>query len=283
MLSITNSNIKFTSQPRIGPITDSWKHPENAGTMMSAQYDLATPMEAIGSVTFSGTGSGAGWTIGFMQAVSQVDWAVYRGQTPVEGSVLVQKGAQFGQGSRTCFDAQRSGTRFQRPIGMHTLLVGGMRSLPCAASLPSRSALPITLDVALQDQPRWFHVYLLTNRRTGAVNTLVEARAEVTLCAVLAAIDPTGRVHVLRGWFWTVLWQNKFDLNSGPPAVVLSLPIGSGNRCTVGPVFTGAPTDPRFATIFTELPRGICNIEQNRESFKTRLETTEWTSFNVPR
>lgn len=281
MLSITGSSISITSRPRIGAITQSWNDPENAHSF-SAEYNLAAPMEAIGSVTFGGGAGAAGWTVGFMQAISLVDWAIYRGATPATGSVLLRKGLPFGQAGQTCFDAERPGTRYQRAIGVQTRLVSGTSSLPCATTLPANSHLPVTVEVVLQDQPQWFHAYLANNSRTGQLNQLAEARAEITLCAVLAATNPAGVVQILGGWIWTVLWQNRFEFNMATHTIA-TVPVGSGNRCTVGAAFSGPPTDPRFTTVFTGMPHSTCNIEQNRGSAVTRVETTEWTSFDVPR
>lgn len=245
-------------------------------------------MEAVGTVTFAGRRgetSAAGWTVGFLQAEwVDTSWGLYRGARHDDGSVFVQRSRPPARPCQACIDTTGPDQPFygnpatdkpRRPVG-------GGNVAPFVAPVPVGAALPLKVSALHSDSPFTAFDWQWTNRATGQPNLLKEAQWEMNFCTVLVARDPQGTMHMLRGFYWNVACQAAFPAHPGLTIKGRSLP--RGTHATVGRIFAGPPTDPRFLSVLTRPQRMTCNDMLLSAIVTPNVqEVAGWPDFDVRR
>lgn len=278
MVTITGSTLKVTAVPRIA----AFRRP----TPPEIQFFCIGDLNAIGTVTLKpgADGLGVGWTVGFLQAqVSEVDYAIYRGIDPKSGSVIEDRvGATLPV--VPCFDAKFSGTPFIRP---DTELLGGLAG--ASTMLASTGRPPIMMDakgetvtVGHLDSPSQTFRTMRRNSVTGQPNFINEAYVEFGFVTVLAARDPAGRFHYLRGFTWSVRWHQKVTVIV--PRTLASVPVPGGDRFVLGAMFEGPPKDAAALRVFEGARATICNRLGDHAQDNPELRMLDgWPPYTPPR
>ena len=210
----------------------------------------------------------------------ETNWGLYRGKTLADGSVFMQRARAPARPRQACFDANSPGTAFYGRLGAPLEAAGpGGIDLPTVVQAQPGAALPTKVRVGHWDAPQDTFPLTRMSRKTGKMNYLAEAQLEFAFCTLLAAREPNGRMHHLRGLYWNARWQSLFRWLGKLPT---HIPIAGGNNATVGRPFLGAPTDKRFAPLFTSTPGLTClqiyNIAKTNPNIK---ETDGWPVFDV--
>jgi hypothetical protein len=96
---------------------------------------------------------------------------------------------------------------------------------------------------------------VLLNSLTNEPNYLREGQVELLFCTALALREPGGRFHLLKHFFWNVLWQATFQPSDFPLATHAPwLPPQVRKKDTaanVSKVFDGDPDREPFRNILT--------------------------------
>ena len=114
------------------------------------------------------------------------------------------------------------------------------------------------------------------------MNLLREAQREMSFCTVLVVRDPQGKMHMLRGFYWNVACQAAFPAH---PDNALQWPtLAQCTHATVGHVFTGPPTDPRFLSLLNRPQSMTCNdLIRSAVATPNVREVAGWPDFDVRR
>lgn len=267
---MANCSIAITTRPVLDDVKQMPGYPG------WAHWAMRQPMEAVATVTFdAGDHPGPGSSIGWLQAMSFNNWAIYKGATPADGSAWLQKGSPTSA-LITILDSDATGLPFVFKADQPQALFGGGK-LPLAASL--RPTTPSPVRLMLQDTPDFAWRYEITNGKTKAVNLLTEVRIEMQFCATVASRDPQGRFTFLGGLFWTAIWANQLPAN----ARMLTIPPGPGSLAQAGRIFTGPPPDAQVMRILTGPRLTNYNAMVNAKPEGEREESDGWPAWPVRR
>lgn len=280
MITIASSSIRITNRPTLAP---TQVVPTPVGN--SASFTLATTIEAVGSVTLAGSrgDSAAGWSVGFIQAQwIETNWGDYRGAVAHDGSSFLQRARPPARPHQACADNGNPGDAFYGSSASGPWTPnGGTIPLPYVSALSAHPSFPVTVDVIHSDQPSDGYAVSRVNALTGKINWLDAAQLEFAFCTVLAVRSPGNKLHMLRGFYWNVNWQNSFSQVHG-----LTVPkiVPGGSACHVGQIFTGAPSDPRFMNVLTRAqPTNCNNIFRQASAHPNIREERQWSQFDVRR
>jgi hypothetical protein len=208
-------------------------------------FDFNSPtIDADASMRLTGTAGEnvANWTLGFIQLkYIGTNHARYRGATVRDGSILVTHSNQIvcrdtDIGSvEVWYDSLNAGGT-TGPMGTNKLAVGTV--LPAAKSLDVRAHL--------FDQPAraWPSVHPNTLVAGHPNNFLHYAVVELLFCTMLVARDPAGHFHMLKHFYWNVIWEQTFKRN-GAGGVVLDRATRLQQNVQK-PTHSGNPRDPKF-------------------------------------
>lgn len=208
-------------------------------------FDFHSPtIDADGSMRLIGAAGEdvANWTLGFIQLkYIGTNHARYRGATVRDGSALVTHSNQI-----VCRDTDVGSVE----VWYDSLNAGGTVGPMGTNKLAAGTVLPAakTLDVRahLFDQPsRWWPpVHSNTIVAGNPNNFLHYAVVELLFCTMLVAQDPAGNFHMLKHFYWNVIWEHTFKLN-GAGAVVPDRATRLQQNLQK-PTHSGNPRDPKF-------------------------------------
>jgi len=151
------------------------------------------------------------WTLGFIQL--SVPIAHYRGATVRDGSIK----ATSSNNNTLCRDAasDTSTEVWYNPLYSGWVVAGptGTNKLAPATVLPPKGSLSV--QAGLSDQPfrRWPDSLPNTVVTGQPINFLHYAVFEVLFCTMLVAQDPAGNFHMLKHFYWNVIWEQIFKRN----------------------------------------------------------------------
>ena len=252
-----------------------------------ARFTLDRDIQAVGTVKFGGNQgeqSAAGWTVGFVQAEwSDNSWAVYRGTKQDGGSTFVQRSRPPARPFQACADTSGPNQPFYATAGDgNGQPSGGGPGIPYVASLPAGKQLPLSVTAFHSDQPRNIFLWEHWNSATKHYNHLREVQLEFMFCTVLAALDPHGKLHMLRGFYWNVAWQADFGAQPENTPQAKATP--RGTYFNLGHIFAGPPTDPRFLHVLTRPQAMSCNDLLHNSALNPNMqEVAGWPEFDVRR
>jgi hypothetical protein len=215
-----SANITIDHEPGVVDPTVHIEPPRPIHTLNDALVNLARLIEgnkawflsariaATGTVTLDRTAAGddaTHWELGFLQVRwVRTTWAHYKanwtdGAAIHGGSMLLQAGKPPAMTSQTCRDTVDAGGDIWYA---HVLNQHG-----------NAGAFPQPLTATYNDSPQTVFPVVLTNSRTNQLNFLREVQVELLFCTALALREPGlhGRIHILKHFFWNVLWQATFQ------------------------------------------------------------------------
>lgn len=267
---MANCSIAITTRPVLDDVKQMPGYPG------WAHWAMRQPMEAVATVAIDPRDYvGGGWSVGWLQAMSFNNWAIYKGATPAGGSVWLQR-ASPTRDLVTILDSDATGLPFVFMADQPQMMLhGGM--LPLAVSL--QGTTPPSVRLLMVDWPNYSWRYQVTNGRTNAVNLLAEARIEMQFCAAVALRDPQGRFRILGGVFWTLIWANRLLAD----ARLLTISPGSGSLAKVGRTFTGPPPSAEVMRVLTGPRLTNYNRVINANLEGDRQESDGWPAWPVRR
>ena len=185
-----------------------------------------------------------GWILGFIQ-LKYVGTARrhYRGATVRDGSVMVTS-----SNKTLCRDTDDHSTE----VWYDSIYSGGITGPKGTNKLAATTVLPQTgsmiVHAGLIDQPsRWWPATMLNTLVPGLpANYLNYAVIELLFCAMLVAQDPAGTFHMLKHFYWNVIWEQKFKRDSVTGNVVVDKAIRLQQNVQRS-VHNGNPRDPKFS------------------------------------
>ena len=251
-----------------------------------ANFATVPAMHAEGEVHFTGAAGDdvTGWNVGWVQAQwIETNWGFYRGQTPADGSLFLQRGRAPARATQACRDTSGLvGTIFTDPTDPKEF-----QNLS--------GTFPQTVKVESNDPPGESYVLIETNSVTGKPNFLQEVQLEFHFCTVLTVQDPAGNFHHQAHFYWNVHWQYTFlpsvfpaptDLQWTPTA----RPGHLNNTHGVSRAFSGAPEDRRFTGVLTSVQSNSCvdlarisSLAVETVGNASRREFNSWAQVDVRR
>jgi hypothetical protein len=223
-------------------------------------------INANASMRLKGTAgeSVAGWTLGFIQLkYIGTNHSRYRGATVRDGSVLVTHSNKI-----LCRDTDIGSTE----VWYDSLKSGGTTGPAGTNKLAAGTAIPAAgfLDVPahLFDQPDrwWASVEPNTVVHGHPDNFLHYAVVELLFCTMLVAQEPGGKFHMLKHFYWNVIWEHTFK-RDGTGKVVLDKPIRLQQNVQ-RPAHTGNPGDAKFFGREFDLTLPVSNTVSRRPAHK---------------
>lgn len=201
-------------------------------------------IDANGSIRLKGTAGEdvAGWTLGFIQLkYIGTNHARYRGALDRQGSILITASNKI-----LCRDTDLGSTE----VWYDSLKSGGTTGPTGTNQLAGGTAIPPSgvLDVPahLFDQPsRWWAAVEKNPIVTGNPdNFLHYAVVELLFCTMLVAREPGGAFHMLKHYYWNVIWEHTFKRDASGKVVPDRAVRLQQN--VQHPVHSGNPRDPKF-------------------------------------
>jgi hypothetical protein len=204
----------------------------------------APTIDAFASMRLTGAAGEdvANWTLGFIQLkYIGTNHARYRGATVRDGSALVTHSNQI-----VCRDTDLGSVE----VWYDSLNAGGTTGPAGTNKLAAATVLPPTqfLDVRahLFDQPsRWWPPVHVNSLVVGRPNNFLHyAVVELLFCTMLVAQDPGGNFHMLKHFYWNVIWEHTFKRNAAGNVVLDRATRLQQNLQHA--VHSGNPRDPKF-------------------------------------
>ena len=239
MASIDAGNVTLRVQvPRTQPSVTADPDPP-------LSFDFNSPtIDAFASMRLNGAPGEdvANWTLGFIQLkYIGTNHARYRGAFDNQGSALVTHSNQI-----LCRDTD---------IGSHevwydslnsggTTGPNGTNKLGAGTVIPPAGFLDVPAHLFDQPSRAWDAV-----RPNGLVagrpdNFLHYAVVELLFCTMLVAQDPDGVFHMLKHFYWNVIWEHMFKRNAA--GVVVPDRAVRLQQNVQKPVHSGNPHDKKF-------------------------------------
>jgi hypothetical protein len=216
----------------------------------------STSIQATGTVNLTGAAgdNASNWELGFLQVQRiETNWGGYKadwtnGAAMKGGSMLLQRGKPPARPRQGCRDSIHAAAA-----------IWYNRNRPTPQNMRGNAGpFPQTLTALFFDQPGEVYPAVVLNTKTNQDNFLRDVQLEFHFCTVLALREPGGRFHLLKHFYWNLLWQATFqpvnfaNARHGawlPPVV---LPDGTSNKKPhVSAVFDGAPDREPFRSILT--------------------------------
>jgi hypothetical protein len=230
-------------------------------------FDFNSPtIDANGAMRLTGTAgeSIAGWTLGFIQLkYIGTNHSRYRGATVRQGSMLITRSNKvlcrdtLGDGTEVWYDGLTTGGT-TGPTGTNKLAAGTV--IPAAGFLD--------VPAHLFDQPHrwWASVEKNTVVSGGPNNFLHYSVAELLFCTMLVAQEPGGKFHILKHFYWNVIWEHTFKVD-GSGSVVLDKAVRLQHNMQ-RPAHSGSPNDPKFTGKEFDLTLPVSNTVSRRAPLK---------------
>ncbi|QEL18919.1 hypothetical protein [Limnoglobus roseus] len=229
-------------------------------------------IDANGSIRLKGTAgdSVAGWTLGFVQLkYIGTNHSRYRGATVRDGSILITHSNQI-----VCRDTDIGSTE----VWYDSLNSGGTTGPTGTNKLAAGTVIPATgfLDVPahLFDQPsRWWASVEPNPIVTGHPNNFLHYTVvELLFCTMLVAQEPGGKFHLLKHFYWNVIWEHTFKVD-GTGAVVLDKAVRLQQNVQ-RPSHSGNPRDSKFLGKEFDLKLPVSNTVSRRAPAK--IAAKDW-------
>jgi hypothetical protein len=223
-------------------------------------------IDANASIHLKGTAGEivAGWTLGFIQLkYIGTNHARYRGATVSDGSVLVTH-----SNKTLCRDTDTGSTE----VWYDSLKSGGTTGPAGTNKLAAGTAIPaagfLVVPAHLFDQPdrRWPSVEPNTVVHGHPNNFLHYTVIELLFCTMLVAQEPGGRFHMLKHFYWNVIWEHTFK-RDGTGKVVLDKP-SRLQQNVQHPAHTGNPRDHKFFGREFDLRLPVSNTVSRKAAHK---------------
>lgn len=207
------------------------------------RYSFDSPtIDADASMRLIGAAgeSAADWTLGFIQLKYVcTNQARYRGATVRHGSATVSNSNQI-----VCRDTDPKSTE----VWYDSLKYGktgplGTNTLAAAAVLPAAKFLDVPAHLYDKPHRQWPAVH--TNMLAGGrPNFLHHVIIELLFCTMLVAQDPAGKFHMLKHFYWNVIWDHMFKRDAtGNVSVDRKIRL---KQHVQHQIHTGNPRDPIF-------------------------------------
>ena len=216
----------------------------------------------------------AGWTLGFVQLkYIGTNQSRYRGDTDRDGSILVTGSNQIlCRDTDTPFDLHLP---FLDPqpldVWYDSLLSPGGTTGPNGTNkLATGTVIPASgfLDVRahLYDAPwrRWSAWETNTHATGQPINFLQHVEIELLFCTILVAQEPNGTFHMLKHFFWNVLWEWLFTVDSNGMVVPERSLKDHGKGHNIDRVLEGKPMHPRFSGKELDLSLPVSKVVTGR-------------------
>jgi hypothetical protein len=212
---------------------------------------LCDAITATGAVRLDGDpgDNASNWELGFLQVRrARTTWLHYKANWTDpgaihHGSMLLQVGKPPAMPRQSCRDIWGRGPASQIWYAVPSNSRG------------SAGAFPQTLTAAFLDQPGTILPAVLVNSLTNQPNFLREGQVELLFCTALALREPGGRFHLLKHFFWNVLWQATFqpaDFAFAMHGPWLTPTVRRKDTAAhVSKVFDGAPDGEPFRDLLT--------------------------------
>jgi hypothetical protein len=255
----TNTTLRITAGgdpipitlPIIGKIVLPGVKPTvSPSTKLAVGFDLNSPaLDAFASMRLKGTAGEdvSGWTLGFVQLkYIGTDHARYRGSTVKQGSILVTSSNKTlcrdtdeptaGKSPEVWYDS------FSFPGG--TTGPNGTNKLAAKTVIPAAGFLDVPAHLFDQPGRLWDSVEKNTAVTGFPNNFLRYAVGELLFCTMLVAQEPGGTFHILKHFYWNIIWEHTFKLD-GSGNVVPDKAIRLQHNIQ-RPARSGSPNDPKF-------------------------------------
>jgi hypothetical protein len=251
------------SQPTVTP---------DPGPPVGFKFDSPT-IDADASMRLTGTTreSVANWTLGFIQLkYIGTNHARYRGTTVRDGSALVSYSNQI-----LCRDTDIGSTE----VWYDSLNAGGTTGPMGTNKLAAGTVLPpanfLEVRAHLFDQPaRWWPTVHTNTLVPGRPNNFLHyAVVELLFCTMLVAQDPAGNFHMLKHFYWNVIWEQTFKRDSMTGNIVLDRTTRLQQNVQ-NPVHSGNPRDTKFFRKEYDLFLPVSNTVSRRPPRVT--EAVDW-------
>jgi hypothetical protein len=184
----------------------------------------------------------SGWTLGFIQLkYIGTNHARYRGAHDRDGSVLVSN-----SNKTLCRDTDVGSTEvwYDSLNSGGTTGPAGTNKLAAGTTIPAAGFLDVPAHLFDQPHRRWDVVEPNPVVHGRPNNFLHYAVVELLFCTMLVAQEPGGNFHMLKHFYWNVIWEHTFKRN-GAGNVVLNKPIRLQQNVQ-RPAHTGNPRDSKF-------------------------------------
>jgi len=214
-------------------------------------FFACSTISATGIVNLTGAAgdNASGWELGFLQAQwIETNWGHYKadwtnGAAMKGGSLLLQRGKPPARPKQSCRDIG-DGAPAANIWYARTLNQTGRAG-----------AFPQTLTAVFRDTPGELYPALVWNSITKQDNFVRDVQLEFLFCTALALREPGGRFHILKHFFWNVLWQATFqpvdftNARYGPWRTPIVL--NSATQANRSKVFDGGPDKEPWRGILT--------------------------------
>ena len=216
-------------------------------------------IDANASMTLTGAAGEnvGGWTLGFIQLkYIGTHRAHYRGATVRDGSMMFT-----GSNKTLCRDTDDGSTE----VWYDSINFGGVTGPTGTNKLAAATVLPqigiLNIRAHLSDQPyRWVPATLTNTLVSGRPNNYLHyAVIELLFCTMLVAQDPAGAFHMLKHFYWNVIWEQKFKRDAVTGNVAVDQAIRLQHNVQHG-ARNGNPRDPNFFGREYDLTLPISNI-----------------------
>ena len=237
-----------------------------------------SPFKIEGSVdvTNNSEDSGQGHTLGFIQVLlKNTSWVHYRGLKNNDGSVLKKTNMNIpNEICRDTWPANANGMWMDKPKN-YTIT-----NTPKVGTVIPMKALYF-------DQPFTRYFDSTTNSLTGKINYIREIQVEKCFCTILALRwrELAGPFTVLTHFYWSAIWQYRFNLFDYDSMRWSIEPVKGGNSSHIGKPINGPVTDPKIASmLFDTNNSSSCNTLSNKALKNPVIEESKiWSNFNVNR
>ncbi|HEY3963577.1 MAG TPA: hypothetical protein VGM05_03405 [Planctomycetaceae bacterium] len=235
-------------------------------------FDFNSPtINANAAIRLTGTAGEriGGWTLGFIQLkYIGTNHARYRGAADRDGSVLVTH-----SNKTLCRDTDPGSTEvWYDPLRSGTTGPLGTNKLAAATTIPASGFLDVPAHLFDQPSRSWVSVEPNSLVSGHPDNFLHYAVVELLFCTMLVAQEPGGKFHLLKHFYWNVIWEHTFKRdNTGK--VVLDKPTRLQQNVQ-RPPHAGNPRDPKFLGREFDLHLPVSNTVSRQPAQKK--PATDW-------
>jgi hypothetical protein len=224
-------------------------------------------IRATGTVRLDGApgDNASNWELGFLQVrYVRTTWLHYKADwtDPAalkHGSMLLQVARPPAMPRQQCRDVWGRGPANQ------------IWYSPPRNGKGTAGAFPQTLTATFLDQPWSTFPTVISNSLTNQPNFLREGQLELLFCTALALREPGGRFHLLKHFFWNVLWQATFQPTDFKLAThVAWLPPNvrrTDTSANISKIFDGDPDREPFRNVLTS----TAEVETCNDLFRRAL------------
>jgi hypothetical protein len=231
----------------------------------------APTIDAYGSMRLKGKAGAtvAGWTLGFIQLkYIGTNHSRYRGASVRQGSVLCTHSNKI-----LCRDMIPAKHEvWYNPLNGGTTGPTGTNQLAAGTVIPATGFLDVPAHLYDKPHRSWPSVeknFVVSGHPNNFLHYTV---VELLFCTMLVAQEPGGKFHMLKHFYWNVIWEHTFKLDSTGKVVP--------NRAVrlqqnlQHPAHTGNPRDGKFFGKEYSLTLPVSNTVSRRTPHK--IAVADW-------